>query len=485
MHNLTSLQNIKSHNDENSIPDGLIHVSQNTSVDVLINKIGKYIKEDFYGTVEDEKPKIHIDGENHSLTLHIDKYPHFGVLQLVQYVLAGKYTFFLHEPMKAKGIYWLLIVDNTTINDFVSTESVWFDATFTRFEGSFDGFAVLNVKRTSERIERSEDYGKKDVVYQEWARKNTLNGFKTGHFIAVGIFVIGMLTFAYVFFHKQTGTWNYKVRAWQNTFAVFTPSPEKIEATELEKYVGKLVDIPSGSFQMGQVGSNYATPVHGVNIKGFQMMEAEVTFDQWNTCVKDGACSPQTEENKNRGHDDYPVVNISYDQIVDEYLPWLYEKTGYKFELPSEAQWEFAAKGGSIESYVPPKCGEANFGYSYSRKYHGGDCGNKHGSPKNLTYAKENFKPNAFGLYNMHGNVAEIVADQYHQSYNQANSDGSPENNLGFGEVFTGGNSPKGVIRGGSFYNDKEGVHAASRDSQSPSSISDKVGFRLILTSVE
>ena len=236
---------------------------------------------------------------------------------------------------------------------------------------------------------------------------------------------------------------------------------------------------------MGQVGFNYATPVHGVRLKGFQMMEAEVTFDQWNTCVKDGACSPQTEENKNRGHDDYPVINISYDQIVDEYLPWLYEKTGYKFELPSEAQWEFAAKGGSIESYVPPKCGEANFGYSYSRKYHGGDCGNKHGSPKNLAYTKENFKPNAFGLYNMHGNVAEITADQFHQTYHQANSDGTPEDNLGKGEVFTGGNYPKGVIRGGSFYNDKEGVHAASRDSQSPSSISDKVGFRLILTSEE
>ena len=488
MHTLSSLQDIKSHRDENLIPRGLIEISKDISINALISKIGKYIQEDFYSTVEDEKPKIHVDGENHSLTLHIDKYPHFGVLELIQYVLAGKYTFFLHQGMKEKGIFWLLIVENNTLTDFTKSEDAWFYDNFLRHEGRFDGFKEENerekLKGPSKKIERSEDYGKVHPMLTEYSRKHSLNGFKTGHFIVVGIFVISMLTFSYVFFHKQTGTWNYKVRGWKNTFSVFVPSPDKIEATALDKYVGKLVDIPSGSFQMGHpntAGIDNANPVHGVSLEGFKMMEAEVTFDQWNACVEDGACSPQTDEDKSRGRDDYPVVNISHDQIVDEFIPWLNEKIGYKFDLPNEAQWEYAAKGGSSKPYIAPQCDEANFGYSYSRRYSGGECGNRSGSAINLSYAKENFSPNTFGLYNMQGNVAEIVADQFHQTYNQANSDGSPENNLGLGEVFTGGYYPKGVIRGGGVESDKDKVHVASRDSQSPSDISKEVGFRLVL----
>ena len=219
----------------------------------------------------------------------------------------------------------------------------------------------------------------------------------------------------------------------------------------ISKY--NLVAIPAGSFQMGSNLNEEEMPVHQVTVPDFLMMEHEMTFALWDECEP---CEQADDRGWGRGN--RPVLNVSWDD-VKVYINWLNEKTGGTFRLPSEAEWEYAARAGSTTRYSwgdAISCSQAAYG--------GSDC------DKDRTVSVKSYAANDFGLYDMHGNVSEWVRDCFHENYNGAPDDGS---------VWQGG-SRCAVFRGGSQGGPAVRSRSAARGVSHPGFGLDFVGFRLV-----
>jgi formylglycine-generating enzyme required for sulfatase activity len=139
-----------------------------------------------------------------------------------------------------------------------------------------------------------------------------------------------------------------------------------------------------------------------------------VTFAEWDMCVSAGGCT-HTPDDERWGRDNRPVMNVSWDDISKEYLPWLSRKTSKTYRLLSEAEWEYAARAGSGGNYA--------WGDDIGRNHAncracGSQWDNKQTAPVG------SFQANAFGLHDMHGNVWEWVADCSKDSYANTLSDG-------------------------------------------------------------
>jgi formylglycine-generating enzyme required for sulfatase activity len=232
--------------------------------------------------------------------------------------------------------------------------------------------------------------------------------------------------------------------------------------------IGKLVTIPAGSFNMGSNnGASDEKPVHRVRLKAFRMMAAEVTFIQWDACLRAGGCSYRPSD-KGWGRGNRPVINVSYNDITQQFIPWLNKATGAKgnnkYRLPSEAQWEYAARAGSTTKY--------SWGNSIgSGRANCDGCGSQW--DKSKTAPVKSFRANQWGLYDMHGNVWEWTQDCWNNSYN-----GAPAN----GTAWKNSNCAKRVFRGGSWCYDPNDLRSAFRFGYSAS---DRVsgyggGFRLV-----
>jgi formylglycine-generating enzyme required for sulfatase activity len=174
-----------------------------------------------------------------------------------------------------------------------------------------------------------------------------------------------------------------------------------------------LIGIQAGSFTMGSnSGDPSEKPAHQVALrKPFAIGKYEVTVDQWNACAASGAC-PRTGEANRPG--DTPVRDVSWDE-AQLYLKWLSTAGGQAYRLPTEAEWEFAARGGSATRFwwgEQMQKGKANCK----------DCGEpwQDGSPAPVG----SFAPNQFGLHDMNGSVWEWVQDCWHNTYKGAPSDG-------------------------------------------------------------
>ena len=238
----------------------------------------------------------------------------------------------------------------------------------------------------------------------------------------------------------------------------------------IQKWVGKLVNIPSGSFQMGSNEYGVEKPIHKVAVKGFKLMEKEVTFAQWDACVQAGGCSHRPEDG-DWGRGNRPVMHVSYNDITQQFIPWLEKETGQKWRLPSESEWEYAARAGSTSEYYwgdTPSGSYANGnehfdwpndGYKGESKFSG------------LTAPVGSYKPNAFGLYDMIGNVWEWTEDCWNDSYTGAPTDGS---------VWQSGDCAQRVLRGGSWVYSPLGLRSAFRGGDTASDRSYSVGFRLV-----
>ena len=492
MHNLTSLQNIKAHTDSNSIPDGLVHISQNMPIDTLVNKLGKYIREDFYivsKTQSGEKETIlHYNDENYNLDFSTYLYPHFAVVQTLKRLLADKYSSFLHQNYMKQGVYALLLIDNSTLADFVSNESFWFDQNFARLQDGFDGFAALNAtqqstptrtaapvnKAVKQKPEKDIDFKNHDYGYTEYNRKHSLNGIPPKVFI--GIFVSIPLILGAIFLYVFTTTEDansdrMKFKLWtKETFSIFSEELEPLDEAQLQNYVGSLVDIPAGSFQMGSKDQQKTQPVHEVTLQAFKMGATEVTFEQWDACVADGACSEQPSD-ENWGRGSRPVINVSYEEIVYQYLPWLYEKTGYQFDLASEAQWEYAARGGTTSPFYNGEklaCGDANYG-NFKARYRT-PCGTEE---MGKTKIVGSYAANPFGLFDMHGNVREITKDNYCTDYKLAPNDGSAFVDQRY--------HSKVIVRDGCYSDLDNSLKSSNRGNIRLIEKDAKTGFRLVL----
>ena len=221
----------------------------------------------------------------------------------------------------------------------------------------------------------------------------------------------------------------------------------------------QMVVIPAGSFTMGSPASEEGRdddegPQRRVTIaKPFAVGRFEVTFDEWDACVADGGCGGYRPEDEGWGRGRRPVINVSWHD-AKAYLKWLSGKTGKDYRLLSEAEWEYAARAGTTTAY------------------HWGDRFDKSKANNNgsKTVPAGRYGANAFGLYDMHGNVWEWVEDCYHYSYNGAPVDGT---------AWTTGRCGNRVLRGGSWDGDPHDLRSALRTGLRPADRVYLIGFRV------
>ena len=237
---------------------------------------------------------------------------------------------------------------------------------------------------------------------------------------------------------------------------------ERQEALERE-YAGEMVDIPGGTFRMGNLnggGFDDQRPVHSVTVPAFRMGRYEVTFTQWDACVADGGCGRYTPKDKGWGRGNRPVINVSWDD-VQGFIDWLNDKTSGNFRLPTEAEWEYAARAGSTTQY--------SWGNRIgSNRANCDGCGSRWDDDR--TAPVGSFPASAWGLHDMHGNVWEWVQDCYNDSYVGAPTDG---------RAWTSGDCGRRVIRGGAWGHDPRSLRSADRNIASRSRRYVSLGFRL------
>jgi len=223
----------------------------------------------------------------------------------------------------------------------------------------------------------------------------------------------------------------------------------------------KMVIIPAGSFQMGSNESSNEQPIHRVTIaEPFAIGQYEVTWAQYQPCIDAGVCSSDGDAGFGKGN--RPVIEVNWDD-AQIYAKWLSKKTGKHYRLPSESEWEYAARAGTTTKYSwgdSISCSQARYGY-YS-----GECGKQ-----KSTDDVGAFKPNAFGLYDMHGNVYEWVQDCYQDSYT-----GAPSTS----KAWVNGDCAKRVLRGGSWIYVPYDLRSAARYGYTATLRDANSGFRLV-----
>ncbi len=179
----------------------------------------------------------------------------------------------------------------------------------------------------------------------------------------------------------------------------------------------QMVVLPEGDFIMGSSDRHHVeNPAHPVSIsQPFAMGRYEVTFDEWIACMDAGACDDEVPDDHEWGLGRRPVINVTW-WDAQTYVRWLTQSTGHKYRLPSEAEWEYAARAGTTTAYF---WGDEATGLNTANCR---DCGPEI-SHQTLTVGS--FEANAWGLYDMHGNVWEWVADCWFPDHKGASANGT------------------------------------------------------------
>ncbi len=217
----------------------------------------------------------------------------------------------------------------------------------------------------------------------------------------------------------------------------------------------KMVVIPSGSFYMGSKVLGREEPIHRVRIGSFKMSETEITFTHWDACVKAKGCD-YNQYDIDLGLGNYPVTGVGYTDITQQFIPWLNKVTGKRFRLPTEAEWEYACKAGSTSEY----CGSNSID----------NVGWYHRNSNSAPHPVRQKQANAFGLYDMSGNVFEWTQDCWNKNYY-----GAPSN----GEAWLSGNCVRRVIRGGSWDYLSRDLRSTYRYWRNDTDSLSNLGFRL------
>jgi formylglycine-generating enzyme required for sulfatase activity len=242
------------------------------------------------------------------------------------------------------------------------------------------------------------------------------------------------------------------------------PEPVKESPTAADPFAAQMVLIQGGTFMMGSPESEADRSnneyQHQVSVSSFKMSKYEVTQAQWEAIMGNNP-------GYFKGCAQCPVENVSWDDIQD-FLQRLNAKTGKNYRLPTEAEWEYAARGGTSTPFYTGNClstDQANYDGNYPYQ----TCAK--GKYRGKTTPVGSYAPNKYGLYDLHGNVWEWCSDWYGKDY----YNNSPANN------------PKGpstgssrVLRGGSWGNDARYCRSAIRNRSSPSYRIDYDGFRLV-----
>ncbi|MBN22908.1 MAG: hypothetical protein CL678_16605 [Bdellovibrionaceae bacterium] len=232
----------------------------------------------------------------------------------------------------------------------------------------------------------------------------------------------------------------------------------------------KFVSLPGGSFQMGCTDDSSGCdedekPVHEVTLSPFEIMTTEVTQGMWKSVMGDNpsffiSCGESC-----------PVESVSWDE-VQGFIAKMNEKNdGYLYRLPTEAEWEYAARAGCRKNYSStdkqgnPVCSNEVSVLNNSGWYDG--------NSEDKTHPVAQKNPNQFGLYDMHGNVWEWVSDWYERDYYSKSVKKNPSGPSG---------GSYRVLRGGSWFYPSRYVRSGNRGIWKPSFHSKNVGFRLART---
>jgi formylglycine-generating enzyme required for sulfatase activity len=214
----------------------------------------------------------------------------------------------------------------------------------------------------------------------------------------------------------------------------------------------KMVVIPAGSFRMGDIqggGDDDEQPVHRVSVGKFAMGVYEVTFAEYDKFAEaDGRTKP---DDRGWGRGNRPVINVSWNDAT-AYTKWLSNQTGKKYRLPTEAEWEYAARAGTETKYWwgnEIDESKANYDWNLSK-----------------TSPVGNYKANQFGLYDTVGNVWEWTCSEYEGKYNGKEK-----------QCVTTANRLS--LRGGSWDDDAWFVRSAYRVRLTPTDRIFVVGFRV------
>jgi formylglycine-generating enzyme required for sulfatase activity len=205
----------------------------------------------------------------------------------------------------------------------------------------------------------------------------------------------------------------------------------------------ELVVVPPGDFTMGSNDTPYEKPEHPIVIKrAFAIGRREVTFAEWDQCADAGVCKHRPDDH-GWGRGDRPVINVAWDD-AKLFVAWLAQKTGQKYRLPSEAEWEYAARAGTKTPFWWGR--DAGTGHA--------QCDNC-GSPTTKQVAVTgSYRPNGFGLYDSAGNAAEWVEDCWNENYRNAPRDGA---------AWISGDCRLRVLRGGNFLSKATEIRSAAR----------------------
>jgi formylglycine-generating enzyme required for sulfatase activity len=289
--------------------------------------------------------------------------------------------------------------------------------------------------------------------------------------LSVGVILVGWLNQSYL---QERMNWFTTMRPYmlaQIQPYVLTAEDERVlrpkdSFRECAKDCPGMIVVPDGEFIMGSPGNEKGRyddegPQHRVIFaKPFAVSKFEVTFEQWDACVTVGGCAQASDSGYGRGT--RPVINVSWND-ARQYVAWFSRMTGKPYRLLSEAEWEYAARAGTTTLYSFGD-DEAALGqyawYSENSDHQSHLVGEK--------------KPDAFGLFDIYGNVWEWVEDLWHDSYQDAPSDGSP--------WVKDGDASRRVIRGGAWDGRPQILRAAYRFGFSTVGRGSGIGFRLART---
>jgi len=223
-----------------------------------------------------------------------------------------------------------------------------------------------------------------------------------------------------------------------------------------------MVELPAAGYLMGSAGNSLnfdERPQHPVNLSAYAIGKYEVSFTEYDRFAR--ATGRRLPSDEGWGRDDRPVINVSWND-AEAYARWLSEQTGHQYRLPSESEWEFAARGNTTNAFWWDGVISTNPANCF-------DCGSRWDGTR--TAPVGSFQANAFGLHDTAGNVQEWTGDCYHPNYQNAPSDGS---------VWQTPGCVQRVVRGGSYTSPLDSVRSAKRGEYDQGTRLDNLGFRVV-----
>ncbi|OED36616.1 hypothetical protein AB833_26510 [Chromatiales bacterium (ex Bugula neritina AB1)] len=239
---------------------------------------------------------------------------------------------------------------------------------------------------------------------------------------------------------------------------VAQPEPQLV--IQRQSFEPEMLSIPGGTFLMGSPASESGREgdenQHQVNVRAFKLSKYETTFEEYDVFARETGRQLPQDQGWGRGR--RPVINVSWHDAV-AYAEWLSGKTGKRYRLPTEAEWEYAARAKSRSAYP--------WGDDIGRNKANCDgCGSRWDVKQTAPVGQ--FGANQWGLHDMHGNVYEWTCSDYEDPYNGAEQ-----------ECVSGQSNVDRALRGGSWDDAPRDVRSADRFNYWPDDPDNDTGFRL------